>query len=145
MSFPDYDDGTYNYTFYVVDNSGNAKDWTGYITFWDLDYGDKCGEIILVKESCIKEYTYTGKYVEKLAGDRDVTDYKKFRATKEYIADNQSPRDDGDSGVVLKVHIPTSGMPLQLRARAFGGVSMEMLTEIMNRCSLTGSSTWANI
>ena len=129
-----------SFTLYVTDDSGQAIDWTGYVSFWDLDWGGTVDykEQISIPTSSIVEKVRQGSKVTTTTNGS----MTEIRGTS-CSTDEKAPRDYGDEGIVLKIHIPTSGMALQTKSSKGAYIKYAMLSEIMNLANLKdGTSGW---
>ena len=119
---------------YVVDKNGTPIDWTGYITAWDIDTGEK----FHIASACILDSTYIGPDIKTEASDKfaDCTKYTASKQTESttYTADNAVKK-----GVVLKIHIPTSGVKVGIGASSGGAIVFTMVKEIVTASNLSSS------
>ena len=125
--------GTGEYTWYIVDNSGNPVDWTGYFTVYGVASHGK----VHIPPSFIMEETRMGSYMSKKASPK-YSGYTMYVGSKGY--DGSATVDEAlNFGVTLKIHIPISGIPINITNASPAQIYFSAVEEIVSASSLTNN------
>ena len=108
FAYHNTDNGTRDYTWYVVDSSGNSVDWTGYLAVRDIDSNER----VQIPTSCYLGCVGKGQYVNSPTSSSDYSGYTVIRGS-------QSSTSGGENGnkydIILKIRIPSTGLQTHLK------------------------------